>query len=66
MKLLAINPKVTVKDVQERTGFELLIPKRVEMMTPPTVEEQRIIREILDKEGLYTGWNREEPISLKK
>lgn len=56
MKLLAINPKVTVEEVQARTGFKLIIPEKVELMSPPTVEEQRIIREILDREGLYTGW----------
>jgi len=66
MMLLAINPKVTVEEVQERTGFELLIPKKVATMTPPTIEEQKIIREILDREGLYTGWNKEEPCSPKK
>jgi len=56
MKLLAINPRTTLQEVQERTGFELLIPKKVGRMVPPTVEEQRIIREVLDRDGEYTGW----------
>jgi acyl CoA:acetate/3-ketoacid CoA transferase beta subunit len=58
MKLLAINPKVTVDEVQEKTGFELIIPKRVKTMIPPTITEQKIIREMLDREGAYTNWNR--------
>lgn len=56
MRLLAINPRTTVAEVQEKTGFPLLIPKKVSVMTPPTVEEQRIIREVLDRDGTYTGW----------
>jgi glutaconate CoA-transferase subunit B len=56
MKLLAINPKVTVEEVQEKSGFELITPKKVTTMTPPTIEEQKIIREMLDREGTYTNW----------
>ncbi len=53
MKLLALNPGVTVDQVVENTGFELLIPDSIEVNDPPTEEELRILREEIDPEGFY-------------
>ena len=56
MKLLSIHPTVSLKDVIENTGFDLIMPKEVPVTVPPTVEEQRIIRTIADVSGEFTGW----------
>ncbi len=53
MKLLALNPGVTVDEVVKNTGFELLIPDEVGENPPPTEEELRVLREEIDPEGFY-------------
>jgi len=53
MMLLATQPGVTIEEVIENTGFELLIAECVDENPPPTVEELRILREEVDKERLY-------------
>ena len=53
MKLLAVNPGVTVEQVKENTGFELVIPDRVEENAPPSSEELRLLREEIDPGRLY-------------
>lgn len=54
MQLLATQPGVSVNDVIENTGFELIIPEHVDENPPPTQEELRILRDEVDPEGLYT------------
>lgn len=58
MKLLSIHPTVSLKDVIQNTGFNLIIPKTVPVTVSPTVEEQRIIRTIADVTGKYSGWKK--------
>ena len=53
MKLLSVNPGVTVQDVIDNTGFDLLIADEVTQNEPPTEEELRILREQIDPDGLY-------------
>jgi glutaconate CoA-transferase, subunit B len=53
MVLLATQPKVTVQEVIDNTGFELLIAPRLEQNPPPTEEELRLLREEVDKNRLY-------------
>jgi glutaconate CoA-transferase subunit B len=53
MLLLATQPGVTVEQVIENTGFELLVAETVEKNPPPTPEELRILREEVDKDRLY-------------
>ncbi len=53
MKLLAVNPGVSVEQVVENTGFTLTIPEKVEENEPPTKEELKILREEIDPTGLY-------------
>jgi glutaconate CoA-transferase subunit B len=53
MKLLALNPGVTVQQVRDNTGFELLVADHVEQNPPPSVEELRVLREQVDPDGLY-------------
>jgi glutaconate CoA-transferase, subunit B len=53
MQLLATQPGVTVEEVNENTGFKLLIAENVDDNPPPTSEELRILREEVDKNKLY-------------
>jgi glutaconate CoA-transferase subunit B len=53
MKLLATNPGVTVEQVVENTGFELIIPDHVGVNEPPNADELRLLREEIDPNGLY-------------
>ncbi len=53
MRLLATNPGVTVQQVVENTGFELIVPGQVGQNEPPTEEELRILRDEVDPERFY-------------
>jgi acyl CoA:acetate/3-ketoacid CoA transferase beta subunit len=53
MMLLATQPNVTVQEVIDNTGFELLIAPQIEENPPPTGEELRLLREEVDKNRLY-------------
>jgi glutaconate CoA-transferase subunit B len=44
---------VTVQNVIDQTGFELVIPEKVPTTTPPTTEEVRILREVVDPTGFF-------------
>jgi len=53
MMLLALQPGVTVKQVLENTGFELLIAPEITENPPPSAEELDILRKEVDKDRLY-------------
>jgi len=53
MKILATMPGETVESVQEATGFPLLVDKDLYQFEPPTVEEIRLIREVVDPGGIF-------------
>ena len=53
MRLKATHPDVSVDDVVAATGFELVIPDKIELTAPPSVEELRLLREEIDPEKLY-------------
>jgi glutaconate CoA-transferase subunit B len=53
MMLLATQPGVTVEQVVENTGFELLLADEIESSPPPTEEELRILREEVDRDRYY-------------
>lgn len=53
MRLASVHPGVTVEDVVAATGFELVVPERVETNAEPTDEELRVLREEIDPEHLY-------------
>jgi glutaconate CoA-transferase, subunit B len=53
MRLETLHPGVTVEEVKERTGFELLIPEKITYTKPPTDEELCNLRE-LDPDQRYT------------
>lgn len=44
MQVTALQPGVELEDVLENTGFELLVPKHVERLEPPSAQELEILR----------------------
>lgn len=55
MMLLSVHQGVTVDQVVNNTGFELVIPEKVETTPTPTAEELRLLREQIDPKGIYIG-----------
>ena len=52
MRLVSVHPGVSVPEVQDATGFELATVDPVAESRPPTAEEARLIREVIDPDGL--------------
>ncbi|KOG54528.1 CoA-transferase [Streptomyces virginiae] len=52
MRLASVHPGVTVADVLAATGFEPAVTGEVPCTREPTAEELRLIREVIDPEGL--------------
>lgn len=44
MRLVSVHPGITVEQVRDNTGFELMTPEQVPTTPPPTAEELRIMR----------------------
>jgi glutaconate CoA-transferase subunit B len=55
MRLESIHPGNTVEDVLAATGFTPIMPEHVPTTEPPTAEQVRLIREVIDPEGMYAG-----------
>jgi acyl CoA:acetate/3-ketoacid CoA transferase beta subunit len=55
MRIRSLHPGVTVAEVQELTGFPLVVPAEVPTTRSPTAEELRLIREVLDPAGARTA-----------
>jgi glutaconate CoA-transferase subunit B len=54
MTLLALQPGVTAAEVQDNTGFELLVPPGLPAAEPPGERELAVLRH-LDPDRLYTA-----------
>ncbi len=52
MRLKSRHPGVTVDRVIEATGFELVIPDEVPVTAEPTAEQVRLIRDVIDPDGM--------------
>ena len=55
MVLTAIYPGVTVDDVKANVGWPLEVRAALPVVAPPTVEELRLLREVLDPKKLFLG-----------
>lgn len=51
MRIRSLHPGVTVDEVQEATGFELVVPDDVEVSRLPTPDELRLLDEVIDPAG---------------
>lgn len=52
MRLLTCHPGVTVEKIREKTGFPLEIAPDLGKTEPPTAEEVRLLREVIDPLGV--------------
>ena len=52
MRLRSVHPGVTVDEVVEQTGFELVVPDAVPESRLPTDEELTLLRERIDPKGM--------------
>ena len=61
MRLKSVHPGITVEEVRDATGFELLMPEATISETkPPTQEQVRLIREVIDPDNMRKkGFRRE-------
>jgi acyl CoA:acetate/3-ketoacid CoA transferase beta subunit len=48
MRIRSVHPGVTVRQIEEATGFELVVPPDVPMTRLPTPEELELIRTVID------------------
>lgn len=53
MRLIGLNPNVTVEQVKQNTGFELLVADNLITNPEPTDEQLRILREQVDPDHYY-------------
>ncbi len=52
MRLTSFHPGVSLAQIQARTGFELEIAADIHETPPPTAEELRLLREVIDPLGI--------------
>ncbi|MFC1942001.1 CoA-transferase subunit beta [Chloroflexota bacterium] len=55
LKLISLHPDISVSDVIENSGFEIIIPDKFEISPEPTAEHLRILREEVDPAGIVLG-----------
>ncbi len=55
MRLVSVHPGVTVQEVLDATGFELAQADPVTESRLPTPDELRLIRDVIDPDGLRRG-----------
>lgn len=51
MRLIATFPGVSVDDVKKATGFKIEVADKVDVIPPPTKEDLRILRDVVDPAG---------------
>ncbi len=54
MRLDSLHPGVTLDDVQGQMAWQPAVAERLSETAPPTPVELRLVREVLDREGIYT------------
>jgi acyl CoA:acetate/3-ketoacid CoA transferase beta subunit len=54
MMLLALHPGITVDEIRANSGFDIIVPDKVQTTRPPTEEERKLLHEI-DPTGMAIG-----------
>jgi len=52
IRLATVHPGVSIQQVLENSGFDLIVPKNVQTTEPPTPKELELLR-IIDPNGIY-------------
>jgi glutaconate CoA-transferase subunit B len=55
MTLVSVHPGNTLEDVLGTMGFRPLLPEHVPYTEPPSLEQLRVIREVIDPQRVYMG-----------
>jgi glutaconate CoA-transferase subunit B len=55
MMLSSIHPGITLEEVLGTMGFSPIVPELVPYTDPPTAEQIRLIREVIDPKRMYMG-----------
>jgi glutaconate CoA-transferase, subunit B len=55
MMLKSIHPGITLEEVLGTMGFSPVVPEQVPFTEPPTGEQIRLIREVIDPQRMYMG-----------
>jgi glutaconate CoA-transferase subunit B len=55
MMLISIHPGNTLEDVLGTMGFAPIVPEHVPYTEPPTQDQVRLIREVIDPQRMYMG-----------
>ena len=55
MSVISLHPGNTLDDVLKNMGFAPQVPPNVPFTEPPTAEQLRLIREVIDPQGVYMG-----------
>ena len=55
MMLISIHPGNKLDDVLAAMGFRPIVPPQIPFTEPPTTEQLRLIREVIDPERMYMG-----------
>lgn len=55
LRLISLNPGVTIAEIKENSGFEIIIPDKVATSPEPTEEHLRILRQEIDPAGIVLG-----------
>jgi len=55
MMLTSIHPGITLEEVLGTMGFSPVVPEQVPFTEPPTGEQIRLIREVIDPQRMYMG-----------
>ncbi len=53
--MLSIHPGIRLEDILENTGFELLRDACVPETEPPTSDQLRLIREVIDPNRIFVN-----------
>ena len=55
MRLIGLGPGVTVDEVRDNTGFEILVADKLEQLEPPKADELKLLREEIDPDRVVIG-----------
>jgi glutaconate CoA-transferase subunit B len=58
MRVMSLNPGVTIGQVQKQTGFELVFDGTPPVTSMPSAEELRVLREDVDSTGVLRDGRR--------
>jgi glutaconate CoA-transferase subunit B len=58
LEISEIYPFTTIEEVKTQTGFDIKVADGCKVTPVPTDEETKVIREVLDAGGDFTGWTK--------